>query len=109
MLGVTLHFIPLINDTYLLTNTKFLYLVINDLSLSNGVVIIHPILILINYSFTLTSVLLALCINSYRLLSCTPYKLYKGLINFKKFNFTNARLIIVAIFLGAYWAHQELN
>lgn len=109
MLGVTLHFIPLINDTYLLTNTKFLYSVINDLSLSNGVVIIHPILILINYSFTLTSVLLALCINSYCLLSCTPYKLYKGLINFKKFNFTNTRLIIVAIFLGAYWAHQELN
>lgn len=109
LLGIILHLVPLINDAYLLTNTKFLYLIVNDLSLSNGAVIIHPILILINYSLILTSTTLAFCTNKHYLPDCMPLKLFKNLMSFKQFNFVNMRLIIVAVFLGAYWAHQELN
>ncbi len=107
--SIAMHVVPLFNDFISLTNTKRTYLVTNDLSLSNGVVIIHPLLILIGYSLVLALLYVVFYVGNLGISDIDACKLHKKSLNFRKLSYLSLGIIILSIFLGSYWAHQELN
>lgn len=102
-------FIPMISDCYLTTNLSDLSLIPQDISLSNGAVIIHPLMILVCYSTILYLGTIASNLDKYNQHISNKKIITKYLLNLKIYSLLYTRLIILAIALGAYWAHQELN
>lgn len=103
------YYITNLSDVYTLFNQNEFYITVHDLSLSNGAVTIHPVMILISYSL-LVSLITSTVNTSYfrKNRSCINY-IFKTTVCIKALSFKYAKVLIVAIFLGAYWAHQELN
>jgi len=96
---------PQISDTYRLAETNTL-----DLQLLNGVMVIHPTLLLYTTTGAISLLLLSLTRgNSLYAVDNLRSKFLKTSVFQKKIGYTLFNLNLISLLLGSYWAVQELN
>lgn len=103
------YYITNLSDVYTLFNRNEFYVTVHDLSLSNGAVTIHPIMILISYSLLVSLITSGVDMSCFRKNKSSTNYIFKATVFIKSLSLKYTKVLIVAIFLGAYWAHQELN
>nr|QBI37914.1 YejR [Tetrahymena rostrata] len=106
-LPIIIYSILIVNIYCFKTNTLFENLLNININLLNGLFLIHPILIYIFYSNILYKYYLnfnkKIYINFFKNTKIQKIKFFKKICK------TNFYVIVSAIFLGSWWAFQELN
>jgi len=106
---LVIYFVTNLNDIYQPFNLNEFYAVVQDLSLSNGAVTIHPVMVLVAYSLVISLIVSIINIDFFNkgLFNCN--RIPKATASVKLKSFSYSKILTISISLGAYWAHQELN
>jgi hypothetical protein len=96
------YYITNVSDVYISPNLNEFYMILQDLSLSNGAVVIHPLTILIAYSLLISLSFSTISIDYFKITKLKHNYMFKSVFYVKKKGFNYSKVLIVSIFLGAY-------
>ena len=94
--------VPFLNDHYILYNVSKASTIPQELTLSNGAVIIHPLMVLSCYSSIFTILASAASIDYFSNNLTNGRLSVSGLVYLKRLSFTYTKVITLSIIIGAY-------